>query len=70
MKARDHMASGSSAWRSAQKSFSERYKAAGVDVNAGYRAVELMKQSVASTRIPGGWDLGGLAGCSPLTCPA
>ena len=35
------------------KSFSESYKAAGVDVTAGYRAVELMKSHVARTRIPG-----------------
>ena len=27
-----------------EKSFSESYKAAGVDVTAGYQAVELMKQ--------------------------
>lgn len=35
------------------KSFSESYKAAGVDVTAGYRAVELMKRHVARTDIPG-----------------
>lgn len=35
------------------KSFSESYKAAGVDVTAGYRAVELMKSHVARTNIPG-----------------
>ena len=35
------------------KSFSESYKAAGVDVTAGYKAVELMKQHVARTQIPG-----------------
>ena len=29
-----------------EKSFSESYKAAGVDVTAGYRAVELMKKHV------------------------
>ena len=29
------------------KSFSESYKEAGVDVTAGYKAVELMKQHVA-----------------------
>lgn len=28
------------------KSFSERYKEAGVDITAGYRAVELMKMYV------------------------
>ena len=39
------------------KSESESYKAAGVDITAGYRAVELMKQHVARTMIPGvaGW---------------
>ena len=36
------------------KSFSESYKAAGVDVTAGYKAVELMKSHVARTTIPGG----------------
>ncbi|HBC27825.1 MAG TPA: phosphoribosylformylglycinamidine cyclo-ligase, partial [Ruminococcaceae bacterium] len=35
------------------KSFSESYKAAGVDVTAGYRAVELMKRHVERTKIPG-----------------
>ena len=36
-----------------EKSFSESYKAAGVDVTAGYQAVELMKSHVARTKIPG-----------------
>ena len=31
------------------KNFSDSYKAAGVDVTAGYKAVELMKASVART---------------------
>lgn len=35
------------------KNFSDSYKAAGVDVTAGYKAVELMKQHVARTNIPG-----------------
>lgn len=35
------------------KSYSESYKAAGVDVTAGYKAVELMKDHVARTMIPG-----------------
>lgn len=35
------------------KSFSESYKAAGVDVTAGYKAVELIKSHVARTVIPG-----------------
>ncbi|WP_050698750.1 phosphoribosylformylglycinamidine cyclo-ligase [Anaeromassilibacillus senegalensis] len=34
-------------------SFSDRYKEAGVDVTAGYKAVELMKNHVARTKIPG-----------------
>ena len=35
------------------KSFSDSYKAAGVDVTAGYESVELMKKHVARTIIPG-----------------
>ena len=35
------------------KSASESYKQAGVDITAGYRAVELMKKHVSSTAIPG-----------------
>ncbi len=35
------------------KSESESYKAAGVDITAGYKAVELMKSHVARTMIPG-----------------
>jgi phosphoribosylformylglycinamidine cyclo-ligase len=34
-------------------SYSESYKAAGVDVTAGYKAVELIKAHVARTAIPG-----------------
>ncbi|MBR7113057.1 MAG: phosphoribosylformylglycinamidine cyclo-ligase [Firmicutes bacterium] len=34
-------------------SHSESYAAAGVDVTAGYRAVELMKQHIARTMVPG-----------------
>ena len=34
-------------------SHSERYAAAGVDITAGYRAVELMKRHIARTNIPG-----------------
>ena len=45
------------------KSFSESYKAAGVDITAGYRAVELMKRHVARTVIPGAdTDIGGFGG--------
>ena len=32
-----------------EKSYSESYKAAGVDITAGYRSVELMKQYVSRT---------------------
>ncbi len=35
------------------KSFSESYKAAGVDVTAGYEGVRLMKADVERTKIPG-----------------
>ncbi len=46
-----------------QKSFSDSYKAAGVDVTAGYRAVELMKRHVARTAIPGVMSpIGGFGG--------
>lgn len=34
------------------KSYSESYKKAGVDITAGYRAVELMKKHVQGTHIP------------------
>jgi phosphoribosylformylglycinamidine cyclo-ligase len=35
------------------KSHSESYKRAGVDITAGYRAVELMKRHIARTAVPG-----------------
>ncbi len=46
------------------KSFSDSYKSAGVDVTAGYRAVELMKTHTARTMIPG--VLSGLGGFGGL----
>ncbi|HPE15956.1 MAG TPA: phosphoribosylformylglycinamidine cyclo-ligase [Oscillospiraceae bacterium] len=46
------------------KSFSESYRAAGVDITAGYKAVELMKSHVERTQIPG--VLGGLGGFGGL----
>ena len=46
------------------KSFSESYKAAGVDVTAGYKAVELMKQHVARTMTSG--VLSGIGGFGGL----
>ena len=47
-----------------EKSFSESYKAAGVDITAGYKAVELMKAHVARTMTSG--VLGGLGGFGGL----
>ncbi len=45
------------------KSFSESYKEAGVDITAGYKAVELMKEHVARTMVFGGSeDIGGFGG--------
>ncbi|MBS6444861.1 MAG: phosphoribosylformylglycinamidine cyclo-ligase [Ruminococcus sp.] len=46
------------------KSFSESYKEAGVDVTAGYKAVELMKQYVARTTTSG--VLSGIGGFGGL----
>lgn len=43
-----------------EKSFSESYAAAGVDVTAGYESVELIKSSVKRTNIPG--VIGGIGG--------
>ncbi len=49
------------------KSFSESYAAAGVDITAGYRAVELMKKHIARTRNEGCLDdVGGFGGCFGL----
>lgn len=48
------------------KSYSESYKAAGVDITAGYRAVELMKKHVARTMPNGKADIGGFGGVFPL----
>ena len=46
-----------------EKSYSESYKAAGVDITAGYRAVELMKGSIARTKNAGCLDdIGGFGG--------
>lgn len=47
-----------------ENSYSDSYKAAGVDVTAGYRAVELMKAHVARTMQPG--VLGGIGGFGGL----
>ncbi len=49
------------------KSFSESYKEAGVDVTAGYKAVELMKQHVARTMTSGVFSgIGGFGGLYEL----
>ena len=49
------------------KSYSESYKAAGVDITAGYKAVELMKAHIARTKNEGCLDdVGGFGGCFVL----
>ena len=48
-------------------SFSESYKKAGVDVTAGYKSVELMKEHIARTMIPGALSgIGGFGGLFEL----
>ncbi len=52
------------------ESYSASYAAAGVDITAGYKAVELMKKHIARTRNEGCLDdVGGFGGCFglPLT---
>ena len=50
-----------------KNSFSASYAAAGVDITAGYRAVELMKKHIARTRNAGCLDdVGGFGGCFGL----
>ena len=50
-----------------KNSRSEAYAAAGVDITAGYKAVELMKKHVARTRNEGCLDdVGGFGGCFGL----
>ncbi len=49
------------------KSYSDSYKAAGVDITAGYRAVELMKKHIARTMTEGSMsDIGGFGGLFEL----
>lgn len=49
------------------QSKSDSYAAAGVDITAGYKAVELMKQHIARTRNAGCLDdVGGFGGCFGL----
>lgn len=50
-----------------EKSFSESYKEAGVDITAGYKAVELMKKHIARTVTSGAeGDIGGFGGLFSL----
>ena len=50
-----------------KNSFSASYAAAGVDITAGYKSVELMKKHVARTRNEGCVDdVGGFGGCFSL----
>ncbi len=50
-----------------EKSFSESYKSAGVDITAGYKAVELMKSHIARTMTSGALsDIGGFGGLFEL----
>ena len=50
-----------------KNSYSASYAAAGVDITAGYRAVELMKKHISRTRNEGCLDdLGGFGGCFGL----
>ena len=48
------------------KSYSESYKEAGVDITAGYKAVELMKKHIARTYAQGAEEIGGFGGLFPL----
>lgn len=50
-----------------EKSYSNSYKEAGVDVTAGYESVELIKADVKRTSIPG--VLGGIGGFGGLFAP-
>ncbi len=50
-----------------EKSYSESYKKAGVDITAGYKAVELMKKHIARTMTEGALsDIGGFGGLFEL----
>ncbi len=50
-----------------EKSFSESYAKAGVDITAGYKAVELMKKHIARTMVSGtAEDIGGFGGLFQL----
>lgn len=45
-----------------QESHADAYAASGVDITAGYRAVELMREHIARTLTPGAGDIGGFGG--------
>ena len=50
-----------------EKSYSASYAAAGVDITAGYKAVELMKKHIKRTKNEGCLDdVGGFGGCFGL----
>ena len=50
------------------RSYSESYKASGVDITAGYRAVDLMKEHVQRTRTTSSLDdIGGFGGCVSIS---
>jgi len=49
------------------ESYSASYAAAGVDITAGYKSVELMKKHIARTKNAGCLDdVGGFGGCFGL----
>lgn len=51
-----------------ENSYSESYRKSGVDITAGYRAVELMKEHVNRTRTANSMDgLGGFGGCIDIS---
>lgn len=51
-----------------EKSYSESYRKSGVDITAGYRAVELMKEHVKRTRTSCSMDdIGGFGGCIDIS---
>ena len=47
-------------------SYSNAYKCAGVDITAGYKAVELMRTHIARTLTKGCSDIGGFGGMFEL----
>ena len=49
-----------------ERSRSDSYAAAGVDITAGYRAVELMKSHIARTMTGADTGIGGFGGLLPL----